>query len=91
MLVRWLPAALAQRQELVAEVDERHPRRPAAQLELEESAVEGQRLLDVADLERDVVDADQTPALAHLLGLGRDRATTPETVPVSCSAVLRIS
>jgi hypothetical protein len=32
---------------------------PASQLELDEPSVEGQRLVQVTDLQRDVVDADQ--------------------------------
>ena len=58
--VRLLRAALHQRNELVAHVDERHPSPAASQLELEESSVELERLVDVADLERDVVDADES-------------------------------
>ncbi len=49
-----------ERDELVAHVDERHLRADAtAQLELEEAAVPRERLVDVADLERDVVDPDE--------------------------------
>ena len=49
-----------ERDELVAQVDERHPvADPPAQLELEEAAVPGDRLVEVAHLERDVVDADE--------------------------------
>ena len=49
-----------ERDELVAHVDERHLRADAAaQLELEEPPVPGERLVDVADLERDVVDPDE--------------------------------
>jgi hypothetical protein len=49
-----------QREELVADVDEGRTGRPAAQGEFEELPVEGERLVDVADFERDVVDPDQT-------------------------------
>src|SRR3954447_9721870 len=45
--------------ELVAHVDERMALALAAQGELENPAVEGERRLHVADLERDVIDADQ--------------------------------
>jgi hypothetical protein len=48
-----------QREELVAGVDERHPPGAAAQLEAEQPPVELERGLYVADLERDVVEADQ--------------------------------
>src|SRR5262249_53712412 len=53
-----LGAALLQREELVAQIDERRGLALSAQLELEQTAVEGQRLLDVADLERDMVETD---------------------------------
>ncbi len=50
-----------EREELVAHVDERHLRADApAQLELEELRVPGERLVEVADLERNVVDADDS-------------------------------
>ena len=57
VLVRRLH--FAQRQELVAHVDERLALAASAQREAEDLAVEGERLLDVADFERDVIDADE--------------------------------
>ena len=60
VLVLRLRAAGRERDELIAHVDERHARAPAAQRELEQPAVEGQRRVDVADLECHVVEADQT-------------------------------
>src|SRR5262249_29430410 len=57
-IVGRLLAAFLEGDELVAQVDEGHGLALAAQLELEQPAVEGQRLLDVADLERHVVEAD---------------------------------
>ena len=39
----------------------------AAELELEEAPVPGERFVDVADLQRDVVDADQARHAAALL------------------------
>ena len=54
-----LAAALGEGDELVARVDEGHPGRAAAQAQLEDLAVEGERLVEVADLEGDVVDADE--------------------------------
>ena len=79
-LVGRLRAALAEREELVAHVDEGHPRRPAAQLELEDPAVERRGLVDVADLERDVVHPDQAWAPAGIAGsVGRDTTTAPRT------------
>ncbi len=56
LIVGTLLASLGERYELVADVDERHAAGAAAQPELEDPPVEGQRLLKVADLERDVVD-----------------------------------
>jgi hypothetical protein len=47
--------------ELVAHVDERHATDvTAAQVELEEPSIPGEGFVDVADLECDVVDADQS-------------------------------
>ncbi len=54
-----LRAASGKSDELVADVDEGHLRPAAPQLQLEDPAEEGQRLLDVADLDRDVVDPDE--------------------------------
>src|SRR5262249_10442420 len=60
VVVRPLPAALRERDELVAEIDERHAAHPTAQLHVaEESLPERERLVEVAALERDVVDADR--------------------------------
>ena len=58
--VRRLRSALRERDELVAHVDERHPRQTTAQLELEDPAVEVERVVDALDLERDMVDPDRT-------------------------------
>ena len=52
--------ALGEREELVAHVDEGHPGDAAPQLELEQPAVEGERLVDRADLEREMIDPDRT-------------------------------
>src|SRR5205085_6103668 len=55
--------------ELVAHVDEGAALVLAAQVEVENLAVPGQRLVDIADLDRDMVDADQPGllAVAHLI------------------------
>src|SRR6266545_2856181 len=63
--VRRLRATFHQRDELIADVDERGAGHPAAQRELEDAPVEVERLVDLADLERDVVDPDKTRA-SHL-------------------------
>jgi hypothetical protein len=59
VVVRALAAPLGEREELVARVQERHPRHPPAQLEVQPAPVPGQRLVEVADLERHVVDPDE--------------------------------
>jgi len=56
-VVGTLPAPGAQREELVAEIDLRHRRPLSAQLEVQEAPVQLQRRVDVADLQREVVDA----------------------------------
>src|SRR6478672_3626658 len=57
-VVGALGAALLQREELIAQIDERRGLALAAQFELEQAAIERQRLLDIADLESDVVETD---------------------------------
>ena len=58
--VRRLLPARRQRDELVAQIDERHRVAVApTQGEVEDPSVEGERLLEVADLQRDVVDPDR--------------------------------
>jgi hypothetical protein len=70
-LVGTLAAALGHGQELVAEVEEGHAAHAAAQLEGEQPPVEVERGVEVCDLERDVVDADQT-SRAHISGILAD-------------------
>src|SRR5260370_21199340 len=55
--------------ELVAQVDEGVALALAAQFEIEDSPVPFERLVDVADLDRDMVDADEPwfPAVGHSL------------------------
>lgn len=60
MVVGRLRAAFAERDELVAHVQEGHARGAPAQLEVEDSSVEGKRLPEVTDLERHVVHADES-------------------------------
>ena len=69
-----LGAAFHQRDELVADLDERGAVHPAAQRDLEDLLVERERLVDVVDLERDVVDPDEA-RLRH----GRIRCTSPNS------------
>jgi hypothetical protein len=59
--------ALGQREKLIAHVEERHPTQTTAQLQLEDAAVEGHGLVDVAHLEGHVVDADHP---RHMLSIG---------------------
>jgi hypothetical protein len=59
-VIATLSAALLEGEELIAEIDESRPAALPAQFEVEQAAVEGQRLLDVANLERDVIQSDRT-------------------------------
>src|SRR5262249_55913068 len=65
--VRRLRAALPKRDELGAPVDERHPGDAAPQLELEVALPPGERLVEVVDLERDVVDPEGSHSHAPTL------------------------
>jgi hypothetical protein len=59
-IVRGLPSALLQSDELVPKIDERHGVALAAQLEFEETPVERQRLFDVPDFQCYVVEPNST-------------------------------
>src|SRR5215469_9026990 len=63
---------LHQVDELVAELDEGITRAFAAEREVKNLAVEIERLIDIADFERDMVDADK-PGLAGFAGFGHPR------------------
>ncbi len=65
--------------ELIAGIEEGHPPPdPPAQLEAEQAAVELQRRIDVADLERHVVDPDQASAcVCHVMNLSFRRGPDP--------------
>jgi uncharacterized cupin superfamily protein len=65
LCVGRLHTAGTEGEELVAHVDERHSRNAAAERDLEHPAVEVERVVDGADLDRDVVDADEARALSH--------------------------
>ena len=67
MVVPSLGAALAEREELVAHVEEGHAAHSSAELEGEEAAVERERFLEIADLESDVVDAQEPGPAAQLV------------------------
>ena len=59
-LVSGLSASLAERDELIADVNESHaPAGAATQLQIEEPPVPVERLIEIADLERHMVDADE--------------------------------
>ncbi len=65
-VVAGLAARRREGDELIAGVEKGHLLADApTQLEIEQLAVEGKRLVDVADLEGDVVDADEPGLLAH--------------------------
>src|SRR5262245_56256584 len=59
-VVGRLLTPLLQREELVAEIDEGRCLALAAELEIEQAAVESQGRIDVADLESDVIETDGT-------------------------------
>src|SRR3954453_979495 len=65
LLVGRLASPFGDGDELVAHVDERHAAHPPAQLEGEQAAVEVERGVEVTDLERHVVDADQPRGAVH--------------------------
>src|SRR5690606_37841305 len=57
-VIRGLPAPRLQCQELVAEINEGGVLAPTSQFEAKESAVKLQRLVDIPDLERHMVDSN---------------------------------
>jgi len=65
LVVGGLPATLHQCDELVAHVDEGRTGRAAAQLECEQSPVQLQRGVQIADLESHMVHADQSGLRLH--------------------------
>ena len=65
-IVAGLLAAFLKGKKLVAQIDEGGVLALAAQREFEQASVEGQSLLDIAHLERDVVQSDS----AGFAGLG---------------------
>src|SRR5262245_9612474 len=67
-IIRRLPPAFLQSQELIAKIDEGGVFALAAQLELKEAAVERQRLIDVTHLERDVIEANRASLLSFSHG-----------------------
>ena len=67
VLVGPLPARAVERDELVAEVDERHPLVSAPEAQRpEEPLPEGDRLAEVTHLQRDVVDSDRSRHIASV-------------------------
>ena len=80
-LVGALAARRHEIDELVAKVDKGGIGRLPGNLKVEEALVEGHRLGDVADFEGDVVDADWTGTLLHLLITpGRDNLLRTESL-----------
>src|SRR4029450_183977 len=77
--VRRLRSSLREGDELIADVDERHPSEVAPELELEDPAVPLERLVDVADFQRDVVDANEPRHLSEASWLGSG-AVRPRSV-----------
>lgn len=60
VIVGWLGAALLQREELVAQIDEGRCLALAAKLEVEQATIEGQSLFDVTNFDSDMVETDGT-------------------------------
>src|SRR5450631_1690122 len=81
-IVGGLCTALLQRNELVAQIDERHVIALAAKLEIEQPAIESQSRLDVTDLERDMIETDDAR-----FGCFRHRALQHRTFASLCSSV----
>jgi hypothetical protein len=77
VLILRLRSLRGQRNELIAHVDERHGPAAPAQREFEQSSIERERLVDVADFQRNVVDADQARPTRGVLG----HALTPFRTP----------
>ena len=59
VVVRTLRSPFGQRDELIAHVDEGGVWAATPQCKRENASIEGQRLLDIPDLERDMIDTDQ--------------------------------
>jgi hypothetical protein len=57
-VIGGLFASRLQCDELVAKIDEGHRLTLATQLKVEDAAIECQRFLDIADFQRDMVEAD---------------------------------
>lgn len=57
-VIRRLGTSRLQRDELIAKIDEGHCLALAAQLKVEDTAIERQRFLDIADFQRYVIEAD---------------------------------
>src|SRR5262249_6975094 len=97
-VVGGLLTPLLQREELIAEINERCCLALAAQLEIEQATVERQSRIDVADLESDVIETDGTRFswLRHAAspGLRCPPGAHPDWIVSGCardSWVLRIS
>jgi hypothetical protein len=63
-------------EKLISKVDPRHPLVVAAQLELKEAPIPGQRLTHVCNLERYVIDADRTSHYRRSYDLSVTSATS---------------
>ena len=94
-VVGRLPASLLERHELIAQIHECRGVRPAAELEVEQSAIEGQGLVEVTDLDGDVIHTDGTclPCFRHgslsdrpvcVAGLVMPRCDAVASSPTSC-------
>jgi hypothetical protein len=57
--IDWLGTSLLQRDELIAQIDERGTAAFPTQLEVEQPAIEGQGFLDIPNLQRYVIEANR--------------------------------
>ena len=80
-VVGSLPAAFLKREELIAEIDESLVLALAAQFEVKQASVECERLFNVADLDRDMVETNGTRLLCSAI-----RGLQP-SVSASCGAM----
>src|SRR5262249_39654498 len=93
-LIRCLTAAARERDELVAHVDEGHAPAPTAHLEWPKDRLpEAQRLVEISDLERDVIDSHQlwhcAPRLVAWWGSSRSRSRRAQRRRCSMTASAR--
>ena len=81
IVIDRLRAAFLQRDELIAQVDEGRGRVPAAKLEVKQPAIEGERLVDIADFERDVIEPNGARFLGGMHKVSDEEIASDELTP----------